>query len=273
MEPFESSFIPTLRTSSRTNTVYALRLRKAEVEIQKLVTENFELRAVIAQLKTEVSRLKTDKDTGNKFYQNTLKSSSDKITSILHKLHNAVDALNVLVDEDVRNSQDDKYSWTQILDENFQTSEGYRSTTNSNLDKWTEKVPEKRKLQNPISSYIKDARMLASINETAEEQSTLEERVMRSTQRQEPSQLQLQTTEFDYQTTEFDYIPSQLNITYDISPQTKIDSRAIMDDLITAVRRPNDLSTIYTEHPISQEDISEGRPEQIKERKDGIAVY
>ena len=82
-----------------------------------------------------------------------------------------------------------------------------------------------------------------------------------STQRQEPSPPQPQATEFDY-------IPSQLNITYDISPQTKIDSRVIVDDLITVMRRPNDLSITYTE-----EDICEGRPEQIKDSKDGIIVY
>ncbi|CAG8601285.1 10941_t:CDS:2 [Paraglomus occultum] len=227
---------------------------KAEVEIQKLVTENFELRAVIAQLKTEINRLKTDNDAGNKFYQNTLKSSSDEITSILHKLHNAVDALNVLVDKDIRSSQNDTYSWR------------YRSIANSNLDKWTEKVPEKRKLQNPISSYINDARLLASINETAEEQTTFEEHVICSTQRQEPTPLQPQTTEFNY-------IPSQLNITYDISPQTKIDSRVTVDDLITVVRRPNDLNTMYAEHPILLDNMSEGRPEPIKSSKDGIVVY
>lgn len=47
---------------ARSNTLYALQLRKAELEISRLSIENIELRTTIAKLNNKIEKLECDKN-------------------------------------------------------------------------------------------------------------------------------------------------------------------------------------------------------------------
>ncbi|CAG8438131.1 567_t:CDS:10 [Ambispora leptoticha] len=121
------------------NTLYAIQLRKAEVEISRLSIENIELRATIAQLNDQIDKLQCDK-------QNPAKSG--QIADIINQLRTAADSLNSLGSR--------------------ANSIAYQCITPAELDSWAEKIPDRKK---PLKQYRTLTNKLSTIEDEPEETS------------------------------------------------------------------------------------------------------
>ncbi|CAG8437757.1 15273_t:CDS:2 [Acaulospora morrowiae] len=152
------------RAIIKSNTLYALQLRKAEVEISRLSVENIELRTTIARLTEKIKKLKSDRNAKNDKFKDSVKSTSGQLTEIIQLLRGTADSLNALMDLD--HSTLDQLE-TNICAEN----EGYQyaSKITPEIDIALEKLPEKRKTLNLLAVYREKPKLLQTINEVNEE--------------------------------------------------------------------------------------------------------
>ncbi|RHZ77376.1 hypothetical protein Glove_180g95 [Diversispora epigaea] len=159
------------------NTLYALQLRKAELEISRLSIENIESRATIVNLNNKIEKLESDK---NERFKDGVKSTSGQLTEIIQQLHEAANSLNSLMDYNYRRNSknssfcsDGKYSLlNQMNIEDDHVENGcyqYISKTSPEANFAFEKLPEKRKPLNLLAIYREKPKVLLTINESNEE--------------------------------------------------------------------------------------------------------
>ncbi|CAG8490310.1 24288_t:CDS:10 [Cetraspora pellucida] len=175
LDSFKRKHIKQNRAIIKSNTLYALQLRKAEVEISRLSVENIELRATIARLNDQIKKLKNDKNINNETFKDSVMSTSGQINDLIQQLRGAADTLNALMESDSNknfiranlsfNSDD------SILDQdinNYDTAEGsYQYATNNTpeIDIALEKLPDKRKSPNMLTIYRMQQKVLQPISE------------------------------------------------------------------------------------------------------------
>ncbi|CAG8442604.1 10651_t:CDS:2 [Acaulospora colombiana] len=145
------------------NTLYALQLRKAEVEISRLSAENVELRTTIARLNDKIKKLKSERSARNDKFKDS--STSGQLSEIIQLLRGTADSLNALMDLD-----------HSIVDQS-ETNDGsdgegyqYASKFTPEIDIALEKLPEKRKTHNLLAVYREKPKALQTINEVNEEE-------------------------------------------------------------------------------------------------------
>ncbi|KAG9286707.1 hypothetical protein G9A89_012257 [Geosiphon pyriformis] len=175
LEAIKRKHIKQNRAIIKSNTLYAIQLRKAEVEISRLSIENIELRTTISQLTDQVEKLQCDHDQRNStsdLCQPSFKAKNDQIADIIQQLRSATDSLNALVEADAQKlvEIDDE----NILDHNFaERSSGnsgvYKCITPAELDIWAEKIPDKKKPLNLLTIYRKQTKPLSAIKDEPEE--------------------------------------------------------------------------------------------------------
>ncbi|RIB23496.1 hypothetical protein C2G38_2072669 [Gigaspora rosea] len=174
LDSFKRKHIKQNRAIIKSNTLYALQLRKAEVEISRLSVENIELRATIAKLTDQINKLKIEKNVKNETIKDSVMTTSGQINDLILQLRGAADSLNALMESDSnKNSIRANLSFNSddsMLDQyinNDTAEESYQYTTNNTpeIDIALEKLPDKRKPPNMLSIYRMQPKVLLPIYE------------------------------------------------------------------------------------------------------------
>ncbi|KAF0504224.1 hypothetical protein F8M41_019611 [Gigaspora margarita] len=174
LDSFKRKHIKQNRAIIKSNTLYALQLRKAEVEISRLSVENIELRATIAKLTDQINKLKIEKNVKNETIKDSVTTTSGQINDLILQLRGAADSLNALMESDSsKNSIRPNLSFSSddsMLDQyinNDTTEESYQYTTNNTpeIDIALEKLPDKRKPPNMLSIYRMQPKVFQTIYE------------------------------------------------------------------------------------------------------------
>ncbi|CAG8553261.1 15720_t:CDS:10 [Dentiscutata erythropus] len=174
LDSFKRKHIKQNRAIIKSNTLYALQLRKAEVEISRLSVENIELRATIAKLTDQINNLKIEKNVKNETFKDSVMNTSGQINDLIQQLRGAADSLNALMESDSRKhsiranlsfSSDDSVLDQGIINDAAEGSYQYKTNNTPEIDIALEKLPDKRKSPNMLSIYRMKPKVLQPIYE------------------------------------------------------------------------------------------------------------
>ncbi|CAG8459219.1 3393_t:CDS:10 [Dentiscutata heterogama] len=174
LDSFKRKHIKQNRAVIKSNTLYALQLRKAEVEISRLSVENIELRATIAKLTDRINKLKIEKNVKSETFKDSVMTTSGQINDLILQLRGAADSLNALMESDSSKhsiranlsfSSDDSVLDQDIINDAAEGSYQYTTNNTPEINIALEKLPDKRKPPNMLSIYRMKPKVLQPIYE------------------------------------------------------------------------------------------------------------